>query len=950
MNINLMTLTEVERLEGEIGNFEVTLRRRPRYVDADKCIACGQCAEKCPKIVPDPYNASIGRRKAIFVRYPQAVPLKYRIDAENCIKLSRGECGVCEKVCPTGAVNFHDKEREITIRVGSVILSPGFRPFDPTGIRTWGYGIFPNVITAIELERYLSVSGPTGGRLLRPSDGKEVRRMAFLQCVGSRDYNKSSHGYCSSICCMFAIKEAMLAMSQTKDLEVSIFFMDVRTFGKGFERYYQRALEMGVKFHRCRVHSLEPAREEGCLYFRYISDEGKQIEAEFDLVVLSVGVEPREEARDLAARVGVDLNHNGFVARNPFNPVSTGKPGVYACGCFAGPMDIPRSVTDASAAAAAAALPLADQRHSLTSRKEFPPERDVRGEAPRIGVFLCHCGTNIAGVIDVEDVAAYAADLPHVAYVERSLFSCSQDSQQMIRRRILDNGLNRVVVAACTPRSHEPLFHETLKASGLNEHLFEMANIRNHASWVHAGDPRAATEKAKDLVRMAVAKAGLLDPMPLIAVGVNPWALVIGGGVAGMVVSLGLADQGFPVHLVEKSSELGGSARHLVETWSRAPIPPFVDGLVERVKTNSLITVHMKSEIVAAEGFVGNFLSTINKKGSDISKKSSGFSIAVKHGVTIIATGGQAYKPREYFYGQSRNVFTALEFDKLHLLGDERVKYGRNFVFIQCVGSREPGRMYCSKVCCTHSVLAAVALKEEDPGRNVYILYRDIRTYGQREELFKKAREMGVVFIRYDLDHRPEIHGSDANLKVTVTDHVLHEELNIPADVVTLAAAIVPPPDIRELARIYKLPLDEDDFFLEAHAKLRPVDFATDGVFVAGLAHYPKPTEETVEQAQAAVARAVTVLSRGRIELDAIKAHIDLERCDGCALCLDVCPYHAIALEPVEGPGEKQIAVVSIAKCKGCGLCQATCPKEGVNVAGFTYRQLAAQVAAALEG
>ncbi len=632
------TLTEVEKVAGEPGDFQVTLRQRPRYVDMDQCIACGECARKCPKKVVDKYNVGIGHRKAIFVRYPQGVPLKYRIDEETCIKLVKGKCGVCEKVCPTGAIRFDDRERQFQVAAGSIILAPGFQVFDPTGIRTWGYGTFPNVITAMELERYLSASGPTEGHLIRPSDRKEVRKIAFLQCVGSRDYNQASHGYCSTICCMYTIKEAMVAMSHVKDLEVSFFFMDVRTHGKGFERYYERAKELGIKFHRCRVHSLEQGEGPGNIYLRYITDAGKQVEDEFDMVVLSVGMEARPEAVDLARRLEVELNPNHFNARSSFAPVETRHPGIYSCGCFGGPRDIPLSVMEASAAAAAATLPLAEARHSLTRTRQFPPERAVP-EEPRIGVFICHCGSNIAGVIDVEELADYTTGLPQVAYVERNLFTCSQDSQNLIQERILDKKLNRVVVAACTPRSHEPLFRETLKASGLNEYLFEMANIRNQSSWVHANEPAAALAKAKDMVRMAVAKVGLLRPLPPVTVAVNPQALVIGGGLVGMVSALGLADQGFPVHLVEKSAVLGGNARHLFTTWKNESIADFVREMTGRVEQHPRITTHLNAEVTQAEGFVGNFRSTIRDDRE---------SRPVDHGVAILATGALAYRPEEY--------------------------------------------------------------------------------------------------------------------------------------------------------------------------------------------------------------------------------------------------------------------------------------------------------------
>jgi heterodisulfide reductase subunit A len=902
----------------------------------ERCIACGECAVKCPKKVIDKYNVGIGQRKAIFVRYPQGVPLKYRIDDENCLKLLKGKCGICEKVCPSGAILFDDREKQIQVETGSIILAPGFKVFDPTGIGTWGYGTFPNVITALELERYLSASGPTEGHLRRPSGQDEAQKIAFLQCVGSRDVNKAGHSYCSTVCCMYAIKEAMVAKSHVPDLDVHFFFMDVRTHGKGFERYYERAKELGIHFHRCRVHSLEEGEGPGNIYLRYITDNGKQVEDEFDLVVLSVGMEARPEAMDLAQRLKVDLNDNRFIDRSSFTPVATHQPGIFSCGCFGGPRDIPLSVMEASAAAAAATIPLAEARHTLTRTKTFPEERAVEGEDPRIGVFVCHCGSNIAGVINVEELAEYAQGLPNVAFVERNLFSCSQDSQYLIQNRIREHKLNRVVVAACTPRSHEGLFRETLKASGINEYLFEMANIRNQVSWVHANEPVAALAKAKDHVRMAVAKVGLLRPLPAIKVDVNPQALVVGGGLVGMISALSLADQGFPVHLVEKSAELGGNARSLSTTWKNESITGFVKETVQRVASHPKITIQLNAEVTESEGYVGNFRSTI-RQGRN--------SRPIEHGVTILAVGAQAYKPEEYGYGEFMRVMTSLEFDKLHEFGESRIRQAKNIAFIQCVGSRCEERPYCSRVCCTHSVQAAVALKEENPERRVFILYRDLRTFGQRETIYKKARDLGVIFINYELHQKPEVRMNGDELEVTVWDHVLHEPLTLPIDILVLAAAIVPNPDIQQLAQIFKVPVDSDGFLLEAHAKLKPVDFSADGLFMAGLAHYPKFIEESIAQAQAAVGRAATVLANRTMALDATKSQVDQDKCDGCALCLDVCPYQALTLVGVNGSRRIE---VSTAKCKGCGLCASTCPKDGISVAGFSYSQVAAQIRAAL--
>ncbi len=945
-NIRLLTLSELTGITGCAGNFTVTVREAPRYVDMDKCVACGICTRKCPKRVPDAHNDGIDQRKAIYVQFLQAVPLKYQIDPLHCLQLQRpGSCGFCEKVCPAGAIDFNDREKIHQLKVGAIVLAPGFEVYDPSQDRVWGYGTLPNVITSLQFERYLSATGPTDGQLVRPFDGKPVNKVAFLQCIGSRDGNLCGNTYCSSVCCMYAVKNAIIAKQQAPVLSTTIFYMDMRAHGKDLDKYLERAKnQLGVNFVRCRINAVERQGTNGDLRIRYINEHGRQIEEYYDMVVLSVGMQTQKSSLALADIAGIKLTADRFAATSDFAPVQTSQPGIFTCGAFVGPKDIPQSVVEGSAVAAAVATLLASARHRLTSRDIQPPEREVDNDEPRTGIFICHCGTNIADVVDVRAVEAYASTLPGVVHVERNLFACSQNSQEQITRTIRDKGLNRIVIAACSPRTHEALFRDTLKSAGLNEYLLEMANIRNHSSWVHAADPVMATAKAKDLTRMAAAKVARGVPLRTFAVPVTQRGLVIGGGVAGMTAALNLAEQGFPVDLVERSESLGGNALFLKHTWSGEHIPNRLAKLVEKVTANDRITVHRGSEVSAAEGYVGNFRSTVTAK--------SGLATIVEHGIVIIATGGRMHAPTEYGYGKRKKVVTSIEFDKLHELKEKTVRASKNFVFIQCVGSRENGHMYCSKVCCTHSVQSAIDLKQEDPGRNIYILFRDMRTYGQREALYRQARKMGVIFVNYELHGKPLVTEYGQQFQVEVWDHVLHRQLQITADMVILASAIRPRPDTDSIARLYRVPVDGDGFFQEAHIKLKPVNFSTEGVFVAGLAHYPKPIEESVAQALAAAGRAATLLSRTEISQEATKAIVDPEHCDGCALCIDVCPYHAIALKTIGTTGkdgeERKIVEVNIAQCKGCGICQGTCPKRGISIANFTASQIHSEIQAAL--
>ena len=945
LNINLLTLSQVEALEGGPGRFKVRVRQMPRYVDTDKCIACGACAEKCPKKVPSQFDLGLGTRKAIYLQYPQAVPLKYAIDPEQCIWLRKpGRCGACVKACPSGAINFDDKQRVHDLTVGSVILAPGFRPFDPSGLDFLGYKSLDNVITSMEFERILSPSGPFKGHMVRPSDGKEPRRIAWLQCVGSRDINRACHGYCSSVCCMYAVKQAFIAREHAKGqgLDTEIFFMDMRTHGKGFESYYQRARQEGILFRRARVHTILPDREsEGGLVLTWGDEEGKIHESRFDMVVLSVGLEPDPEVMALSERLGVELDPDMFVLTEGFSPVATSRPGIFVCGAASEPKDIPQSVMEASAAALEAERLLSPVRWSETKTPEYPPERDVFSEPPRIGVFVCSCGINIGSVVDVERVCDYAKGLPGVVFAQTNLFTCSQDTINQMAETVRRQRLNRVVVASCTPRTHEPLFQETLREAGINKYLFEMANIRDQDSWVHQSDPEAATRKAMDLVRMAVAKVRGDQPLAYNTIQVIKEALVVGGGVAGMTAALSLADQGFPVTLVEREARLGGWARSLFHTSRREPVQEELASLISKVEAHSRISVKTGVTVKDVSGSVGRFSTSLSDGSS------------VEHGVAIVAVGAEPWlpepgSPHSYLYGVHPGVRTLLEVDQALISGEGLPEELKQAVFIHCVGSRIPERPYCSRVCCSHAIEQALALKDRNPDLEIFMLYRDIRTYGRREYLYQEARRRGIIFIRYDLEEPPQAAMAQGEagqeLVVRVKDHVLGRPVELRPELLVLATAITPRRDSGALAQFFKCATGSDGFLLEAHMKLRPVDFATDGVFLAGLCHYPKPIEETIAQAKAAASRAGLILSKDHVPAESITAEVNRAKCTGCGVCERVCAYHAVAVDPASGS-----AVVDSAMCKGCGACVAGCRSDAITLKNMGNEQIMAEVEAVVD-
>ena len=938
-NITIITNTQVEGVEGEAGNFQVRLFQEPRYVDEEKCTGCGTCAEYCPVYVPDVYNENLAKKKCIHVHFPQAVPAVSVVDAAHCLFLKRKICQICVPTCKSKAINFRMQPKRTTVEAGSIILAPGYEIFDALSQSQYGYHRFSNVVTSLEFERMISASGPNGGELLRPSDGKVPHKIAWIQCVGSRD-ETSNCSYCSAVCCMYATKQVILSKEHHPEIEAVVLHNDIRAYGKGFERFYERAKAMaGVRYIWSKASLLEQRPDTRNVVLRYRTNGTEVRDEEFDLVVLSVGLSPTVGNRELAERLSIELNHHGFCESPAFSPMETSRSGIFSCGVFHAPMDIPDAVTMASGAASLASQLLCEERGTLVEERVYPEERDVTGEPPRVGIFVCDCGTNIAKVVDVPQVVEYAKGFSGVVHSAEETFACSVDAVSHMAETIKNHGLNRVVVAACTPRTHEPVFQDTLREAGLNPFLFQFANIREQCSFVHMNEKTIATEKAKDLVRMAASKALLLQPLHRATYTVIPVALVIGGGIAGMTSSLALARQGIKVHLIEKTEALGGLSRRIPETLEGANVRSMVENLVHQVHANDLIDVSTKAELAQFSGYVGNFSSKIRMGQEETLKE-------IEHGVTIVAAGAEELKPHEYLCGEDDRVMTLLELDEMIEQGSNRVKSCDVAVFIQCVGSRNDDRPYCSRVCCSHSVKNALRLKELKPEMDVYVLYRDMRTYGFKEDYYKKASDQGVIFIRYEPEDPPDIHAVEEDgrsfLRLTATEPILGKRLEIDADLVCLAAASVPPTSNRLLSRMLKVPLNEDGFFLEAHMKLRPVDFSTDGIFMCGTAHSPKFIDESIAQAQAAASKALAVLTRASIEGQAAVAEVEEALCSGCRVCEMACPYEAVKRDE-----EKRVAVVNQALCKGCGTCAAACPSGAMKGKHFTADQILAEIRAA---
>ncbi|MBI5375202.1 MAG: CoB--CoM heterodisulfide reductase iron-sulfur subunit A family protein [Candidatus Schekmanbacteria bacterium] len=916
--ITILPLSEIREITGEPGNFCVKVLKKPRFVRQEKCTACADCVEACPVEVDNEYEMGLSKRKAIYIPFPQSTPNCYAIDSAACTR-----CGKCAKACKARAIYLNEKEEEIEINAGAVIVSSGYRLFDPHLRKELGFGIYENVVTGRHIERMLSASGFSKGKVLRPSDKKYPEKVAFIQCVGSRDKN-NGFPHCSSVCCMYAIKESILLKEKLGKVECSVFYTDLRTYGKGFERYYNRARDQyGISFRRGNISKIREVPSSKNLLLQYCLPDGSVSEEEFDMVVLSTGI---ESSADYPAELSNSSSKDSLWGFGD---------GIYLCGTAREPMDIPETVIEAGAASALAGALLSGADSILTDQKNYPPESGEIYNEPRVAVLICHCGSNIAGVIDVVKLETEVAKHPFVKVVERNVYLCSEDGQRRMKELIAENMINRIVVASCSPRTHEPLFQEVIREAGLNKYLLEMANIRDHCSWVHRENPEEATNKAMRLINMAVNKSMRLEPLNETSADVEKRCLVVGGGIAGMSAAIAMAEQGVDVVLIEREKELGGnSLKRKISSNVRNPAD-MVTALIDKLRNCRNIEVLTEAGIKEFSGSIGNFHSVIETQ--------DGKEIALSHGAAVIAIGGRECRPKKYMLGEDERVLTQSDFEQVLLSNGLAHRKFKNIVMVQCVGSRSKDKPYCSRVCCTQAVENAIMAKSLMPETDIYVLYRDMRTYGKKEELYTRARELGVRFMRFEEENEPQVRAEE-KLHIDIFDTTFMADVSLTADLLVLSTGIEGSEGCKELSRVFKIPVNEDSFLLEAHAKLKPVDTSVDGVFICGLAHAPKSSTESMLQGLACASRAMTILSKEKVIRGGVISFIDENICIGCLKCLKTCPYEAVYFDD-----RMKVCRVDENKCKGCGTCAACCPSGANLLKNFKLSQIMRQIEGAFE-
>ncbi len=919
-NVDVLTLAEVVRVEKKEDGFIAEILRKPRYIDPVKCISCGKCAEVCPQSVNVPGGFFWGERKAAYIPYPQAVPFVYVINGENCLSLKGDKCDECVKACPVDAVTLDATQAREELEVGNIVLASGFDLPEASVLNRYGYQL-PNVITSVELERLMSISGPTGGKIVCPGNGNPPKRIAWIQCVGSRDTGRADTGHCSSVCCMFAMKEAINAKELLgDDVETDIYFMDVRAFGKNFEEYANNALARNVNFKYTRIHNVLPSPGTDRLKIVYHNHEGDQVEkSEYDMVVLSTGLRLSEATRSFLEQLGVELDSSTFVKTEHFDPVKTSVPGIYVCGSVSGPKDIYDSMVEAGSVAAevaAGGLPSKEHGESKTNESE---------EEGKIGVFICDCPLYELPEDQLQGLTGKIKAAPGVVAVETVSNLCSERGKEYISGVIKEKGINRVVLTSCALTVRKAMFEGFLQREGLKPSRIEVVDLSDHLS------PKEGDSRSVNVFSLAGSLSdsiqNLAKPLPLATrkIRVEPSSLVVGGGVNGMEYALSVAEQGYQVYLVEKSDKLGGKAGELFRTWKGEAIKPYVDDLIARVQNHPRIEVYLESEVIKNEGCSGSFTSlVINRKTGETKE--------IKHGVTHLAVGAKEFRPSGYYcFGENSKVLTLSQLQsRLDGQRDELAK-AETVVFIQCVGSRDEERPYCSRVCCTRAILVALELKKIRPKMNVVILHRDIRTYGVKEKLYREALAAGVFFVRYDLSKPPIVSSNEDDLEVKVRDLVVGKDLIFAADMLVLSTAIIPDND--EISRVFSVDLDENGFFAESHEKMKPVQFYNETITMSGSAHAPKFLDESIAQARAAAASAISILRKGYVEVGGIVATVDRGKCAVCCTCVRVCPFDVPKI--VGG-----VSFIDETLCKGCGACVAECPGKAISLVRYEEEAL----------
>jgi heterodisulfide reductase subunit A len=941
-NIELITYANINKLDGKPGKFTAQIWRKSKYVDPDKCTGCDDCAEVCPVEVVNPFDEKLSTRKAIYIEFPQAVPIVYTIDYDTCIG-----CGSCDRVCEPEAISFLEKSEEIEVNVGSVILATGFEVFEPTEIRKeYGYGKYDNVITALQFERLLSSFGPTEGKVKRPYDAKTPKSIGWIQCVGSRS-EQLGFPYCSRVCCMYATKEASIAKEANPDIDITIYYMDIRAYGKDFQQYYDHAKDLGVKYIRGRPSSVYENKDKS-ITIRYKDTlTGEIKEDTVDMLVLSTAIKPNEENKRLGEALGIEVDENGFFKQQELltDPIQSTREGVFLAGCIQGPKDIPDSVSMASGAAAKAVAPIKDRERHID--KDFPPEKDVKGEKPRIGVFVCHCGKNVANYLDVEKVTEETKILPNVEHAEHIMFVCSEDSCKKIKEAIDEKKLNRIIVAACSPRTHGGLFQDTLMEAGLNKYLFEMANIRNHCSWVHSDDWDAATDKAIRLVRSSVAKARGLEALSEEEFSIYPATLIIGGGISGMKAALALANMGIKSIIVEKEKQLGGRLTNLNSMFpSDTKTEDILNPIINKVKKNKLITVMTDYELDKLDGYIGNYKGTIKQKGK---------TKEIEFGTIIVATGFREIDLKGRFeYGKNENIISQTELETK--IKSNKLKEPKNVVMINCAGAMDEERPYCCRVGCGIAIKNAKLISQKYPKSKIYILYRDMRVFGKEEEEYfaDVLKKHHVTMIRYPGDKKPEVildkkDSKKGPVTVKVYDDILNEEMVLPADLLVLTVNTEGGAGTEKLKNMLKVPVDAAGFFIETHAKIKPLDFSTSGVYMCGAAHYPKNLVDSIAQAEGAASRAAIPIAQEKMKGEGIVSEVNEALCRGCGLCESACAYSAIEMKPHPQDPSRMLAEVNRALCKGCGSCAAACLSSAIEQKGYKSDQINVMIAALCE-